>query len=770
MNRIFLSVLMVFTILGQAVNATTDYHEIITEELNQLEEIERVVVDTLVRLKNNAYVVVHNKQYAITQLHAVQEYIGTIRNDRRWHGVISEQELYRLAEINQYLVEYVGNGVRKQFSGWPTFDKDLLVKRSVPANPSLDAVMIKNIDVARKLVICKERARVVGFNTMRQLVRTIEALDEEYGICSWAKKGAFLAAGLIAARMCIKSFSQTSFPRDMAIANLIKASIPPAGAPAASTTAIPTDIPAVAPAPSTPASNPILSALTNIGLPLMGTAVVTGLVSFKTKPLVEVDLAYPLTQLGADWKKFKAHTQRTAKKVYAWMGGTPSKNGDLLDIAEPRYDFTNIIGHETVINRLTTDVIDPLRRAVNTGARVDPIPPFLFVGYPGSGKTFIAEALCGELKKTSKNILFLPTNASDIKKLGGVGEALYYAQLYAPCVLFIDEIDLLLPTRTGNPEALSDLLTSLGGVQWNSKKPVIVIAATNKPDLMDFALFRTGRFETVIHMPYPTREEREKHLRKKLDKESILISDGLISQIVDETEGHPIEKINSLTAQAIRLAPSQLPREEHFVKALNVVVKGILPLPASYSAQEKRTIAAYQAGQALATMLLDSDHVLSTVTVCPIEKQPTGNPDNWEVAKQEHGGIFTHRIENTVGVPDRAQMIVQAKTLLAGPIAQQQLLNTQTYNKTNEQKQALELCLSIETGGLVLGQEKENNPLSRSMHDTLKDLAYERKCSYEIELKQFFAEHKEALERIYQALLDNNTLSGAQVKELINQD
>lgn len=251
----------------------------------------------------------------------------------------------------------------------------------------------------------------------------------------------------------------------------------------------------------------------------------------------------------------------------------------------------------------------------------------LLVGPPGTGKTLLAKAVAGEA-----NVPFLSISGSDfVEMFVGVGasrvrDLFEQAKQKAPCIVFIDEIDAIGRARgrnagfSGNDErenTLNQLLTEMDGFQTNAG--VIVLAATNRADILDKALMRAGRFDRQIEVGLPEIHERKQifdvHLRKlKLDPD--LDRDFLAKQ----TPGFSGADIANVCNEAALIAARHNKKfvgKEDFLAAVDRIIGGLEKKNKVITPAEKRTIAFHEAGHATVSWLLKGASPLVKVTIIP---------------------------------------------------------------------------------------------------------------------------------------------------------
>jgi len=251
----------------------------------------------------------------------------------------------------------------------------------------------------------------------------------------------------------------------------------------------------------------------------------------------------------------------------------------------------------------------------------------LLVGPPGTGKTLLAKAVAGEA-----NVPFFSMSGSDfVEMFVGVGasrvrDLFKQAKEKAPCIVFIDEIDAIGRARGRNPNfganderenTLNQLLTEMDGFASNSG--VIILAATNRADILDRALMRAGRFDRQIHVELPDMNERKDifkvHL-KPLKLEKNLDIDFLAKQ----TPGFSGADIANVCNEAALIAArkdKKIVEKQDFLDAIDRIIGGLEKKNKIITRQEKRTIAYHEAGHATVSWLLEHANPLVKVTIIP---------------------------------------------------------------------------------------------------------------------------------------------------------
>ena len=251
----------------------------------------------------------------------------------------------------------------------------------------------------------------------------------------------------------------------------------------------------------------------------------------------------------------------------------------------------------------------------------------LLVGPPGTGKTLLAKAVAGEA-----NVPFFSLAGSDfVEMFVGVGasrvrDLFRQAKEKAPCIIFIDEIDAVGRARGKNPSmggnderenTLNQLLTEMDG--FGSNSGVIILAATNRADILDKALLRAGRFDRQIHVDLPDLNERKEvfgvHLKPlKLDESVDL---DLLARQTPGFSGADIANVcNEAALIAARHGKNAVGKQD-FLDAVDRIIGGLEKKTKIMTAEEKRTIALHEAGHATLSWFLEHANPLIKVTIVP---------------------------------------------------------------------------------------------------------------------------------------------------------
>ena len=362
-----------------------------------------------------------------------------------------------------------------------------------------------------------------------------------------------------------------------------------------------------------------------------------------------------------------------------------------FDQSDPnkRVTFKDVAGLEEAKVEIM-EIVDFLKNAPKYRELGAKIPKgALLVGPPGTGKTLLAKAVAGEA-----NVPFLSISGSDfVEMFVGVGasrvrDLFDQAKQKAPCIVFIDEIDAIGRARgknagfSGNDErenTLNQLLTEMDGFQTNAG--VIVLAATNRADILDKALMRAGRFDRQIEVGLPELHERkeifEVHLRKlKLDKD--LDRDFLAKQ----TPGFSGADIANVCNEAALIAArhnKDCVGKEDFLAAVDRIIGGLERKNKVISPNEKRTIAYHEAGHATVSWLLEHANPLVKVTIIPRGKALGAA---WYLPEERQ-------------ITTREQMLQEAASLLAGRIAEEKFFGHLSTGALNDLERVTKMCYAM---------------------------------------------------------------------------
>ncbi|MCK9617415.1 MAG: ATP-dependent zinc metalloprotease FtsH [Lentimicrobiaceae bacterium] len=290
-------------------------------------------------------------------------------------------------------------------------------------------------------------------------------------------------------------------------------------------------------------------------------------------------------------------------------------------------NFTDVAGLEEAKVEVM-EIVDFLKNPTKYTSLGGKIPKgALLVGPPGTGKTLLAKAVAGEAK-----VPFFSISGSDfVEMFVGVGasrvrDLFKQAKEKAPCIIFIDEIDAIGRARGKNAitgandereNTLNQLLTEMDG--FGTNQGVIILAATNRADILDRALLRAGRFDRQIHVELPDLEERKAIFKvhtKNLKMDETVNTDFLSKQTPGFSGADIANVCNESALIAARNGKTSIDKQD-FMDAIDRIIGGLEKKNKIISAQEKKVIAYHESGHAAVSWLLEYAHPLVKVTIVP---------------------------------------------------------------------------------------------------------------------------------------------------------
>lgn len=364
-------------------------------------------------------------------------------------------------------------------------------------------------------------------------------------------------------------------------------------------------------------------------------------------------------------------------KVYV-----PSANG---------IHFDDVAGEDEAKENLS-EIVDFLHhpdKYAKIGAKMP--KGVLLVGPPGTGKTMLAKAVAGEA-----GVPFFPIAGSEfVEMFVGMGaskvrDLFQQAKQKAPCIIFIDEIDAIGQKRTGNAmgnsereQTLNHLLTEMDG--FNADDNVVILAATNRPESLDPALLRPGRFDRRVPVELPDLAGREAILKAHAKK--VALGDDVdfhtIARMAAGASGAELANIvNEAALRAVRDhrdAVSQADLEE----SIEVVIAGYQKKNAILSDDEKKTVAYHEIGHALVAALQSHSAPVQKITIIPRTSGALGY--TMQVDQQDKYILSREELENKIA------------TLTGGRAAEEVVFNQVTTGASNDIEQATKLARAMIT-------------------------------------------------------------------------
>jgi len=490
-------------------------------------------------------------------------------------------------------------------------------------------------------------------------------------------------------------------------------------------------------------------------------------------------LLLPVALIIAFWFFIMNRMQGGAKGA---MGFGKSK-AKLLTEHKGRKTFEDVAGVDEAKEELQ-EVVDFLKDPGKFQRLGGKIPKgALLVGPPGTGKTLLARAVAGEA-----GVPFFSISGSDfVEMFVGVGasrvrDMFEQAKKNAPCIIFIDEIDAVGRHRGaglggGNDEreqTLNQLLVEMDG--FESNEGIILIAATNRPDVLDPALLRPGRFDRQVVVPNPDVNGREKIIRVHM-KDVPLASDVNVKTIARGTPGFSGADLANLVNEAALMAARKdrkMVTHRDFEDAKDKVMMGAERRSMAMNEEEKRLTAYHEGGHAIVAMNVKMADPVHKATIVPrgqalgmVMQLPEGDRYSMKyqqmvdrIAIMAGGRVAEELIFGKENITSGASSDIQQATKLARRMVTQwgfsEVLGTVAYGE-NEQEVFL--------GHSVARSQNISEETARTIDAEVKKLV----TSGWDEARQILTDKAGDLEKLAQALLEYETLSGQEIKDLLEK-
>lgn len=403
----------------------------------------------------------------------------------------------------------------------------------------------------------------------------------------------------------------------------------------------------------------------------------------------------------------------------------------------------------------------------------------LLVGPPGTGKTLLAKAVAGEA-----GVPFFSLSGSDfVEMFVGVGasrvrDLFKQAQQSAPCIIFIDEIDAIGKSRDsryggGNDEreqTLNQLLAEMDG--FDSSKGVLILAATNRPEVLDKALLRPGRFDRRIIVDKPDLKGRLETL--KVHSKDVLMDDSVdLDAIALATAGAVgsdlANIINEAAINAVKNGRRAVTQQDLF-ESVEVVIAGKEKKDRILGKEEKRMVAYHEVGHALITCLMKNAEPVQKITIVP---RTMGSLGYTMQVPEEEKYLLT-----------KDELITKIVTLLGGRAAEEIVFHTVTTGASNDIERATKLARTMvsqygmsETFGLMGLESVESQYLDgRSVLNCsdqtaakLDDEVNKMLKEYYAKAKELLSENMECLDSVAEYLIDKETITGKEFMDIVNR-
>ena len=422
------------------------------------------------------------------------------------------------------------------------------------------------------------------------------------------------------------------------------------------------------------------------------------------------------------------------------------------------------------------DFLKNPKKFTSMGARIP--KGVLLVGPPGTGKTLLARAVAGEA-----NVPFYYISGSDFVELFvGIGasrvrDMFREAKMNAPCLIFIDEIDAVGRQRgTGlggghdeREQTLNQLLTEMDG--FGANEGIIIIAATNRPDVLDPALLRPGRFDRQVTVSLPDKKAREEilsvHARNKiLDKKVTL--ENLAKRTPGFSGAYLENLLNEAALLAVRKNKKNISMTE-IDEATDRVLMGPAKVTRKYTDKEKKLVAYHEAGHAVLGLKLDGANEVQKITIIP-----RGNAGGYTMMLPK---------EETFNYTKK-ELLESICGLLGGRVAEEITFNEITTGAHDDFKKATKIARKMVTeygmsnlGPMMYDEPSENTFLGR---DYTKNQNFSDFVAHEIDeemrsiinscydkTKKIITENKDLLKLIAETLLEEETITKEQIEYLV---
>ena len=400
----------------------------------------------------------------------------------------------------------------------------------------------------------------------------------------------------------------------------------------------------------------------------------------------------------------------------------------------------------------------------------------LLVGPPGTGKTLLAKAVAGEAK-----VPFFSLSGSEfVEMFVGVGasrvrDLFKQASAKAPCIIFIDEIDAIGKSRdnqiSSNEQTLNQLLSEMDG--FDSSKGLVILAATNRPEVLDKALLRPGRFDRRIIVEKPDLKGREDILRVHI-KHVKTEPDINLHEMALATSGAAgadlANMVNEAALRAVRCNRKTVSQED-LMEAVEVIIAGKEKKDRILSEKEKRIVSFHEVGHALATAVQKHTQPVHKITIVPRTMGSLGY--TMQMPEEEERYLMS-----------KDEIVDQITVFLAGRAAEELVFNVQTTGASNDIERATSLARNMITqygmsekfgmAGLESIQNKylDGRNVSNCSEETKTDIDKEVvRVLKECHEKAFniLKENRDALDEIAEFLINKETITGDQFMEIFNR-
>lgn len=464
------------------------------------------------------------------------------------------------------------------------------------------------------------------------------------------------------------------------------------------------------------------------------------------------------------------------------MGGNPmgmgKSNAKIYMENDIKITFDNVAGQDEAKESLT-EIIDFLnnpKRYTEIGAKLP--KGALLVGPPGTGKTLLAKAVAGEAK-----VPFLTVSGSNfVEMFVGMGAAkvrdlFKEAEKNAPCIIFIDEIDSIGKSRDNQMQSndereqtLNQLLTEMDG--FDTSKGIVILGATNRPEILDKALLRPGRFDRRVIVDRPDLIGR-KAILKVHSKDVKMSPDVNLDEIAKGTPGAVgadlANIVNEAALRAVKHKRDEVIQED-LQEAVEVIIAGKEKKDRILSAQERKIVAFHEVGHALVAGLLEGTDPVHKITIVPRTMGALG---------------YTMQLpEEEKYLVSKDELLNQITVMLGGRAAEEEVFNLVSTGASNDIERASQTARSMVT---VYGMTDSFDMMAlESIQNRYLDGRAVRNCSEETstlvdkeilqiirncheKARTLLNENRDLLDKISEYLLEKETIYGDEFMKFVHE-
>ena len=495
----------------------------------------------------------------------------------------------------------------------------------------------------------------------------------------------------------------------------------------------------------------------------------------KTSLIIEILINWvPLLLLMFFFWKFVL--SKAMNRMGGGVGGIVKNKAKVYDENEIEVTFKDVAGQEEAKESLE-EVIDFLNcpsKYTEIGAKLP--KGVLLVGPPGTGKTLLAKAVAGEAKVP----FFSLSGSSFVEMFVGVGasrvrELFRDAEQKAPCIIFIDEIDAIGKSRDNQyqsnderEQTLNQLLSEMDG--FDSSKGIVILGATNRPEILDKALLRPGRFDRRVIVDRPDLIGREAILKVHA-KDVCLNADVDLKEIAKGTPGAVgadlANIVNEAALRAVRNKRNQVLQED-LREAVEVIIAGKEKKDRILSPMEKKIVAFHEVGHALVAALLKGTDPVHKITIVPRTMGALGY--TMQLPEEEKYLISKDELMN------------QIKVMLGGRSAEEEVFNIVSTGASNDIERATQSARNMVT---IYGMTDKFDMVGlESIQNRYLDGRAVRNCSEETstmideevlkiireaheEARKILRENRDLLDKIAGILLEKETIFGDEFMEVV---